>query len=70
MARFLFKLETPDGTPAEPPTLSAPVSSWRPGDTITSATGRSGSSAGATTPTARARGRGGRGRTGRGLNSH
>jgi hypothetical protein len=27
-------LETPKGAPAEPPTLSAAVPNWRPGDTI------------------------------------
>jgi hypothetical protein len=31
---FLFKLETTDGVPAEPPTLSTAVPNWRPGDTI------------------------------------
>jgi hypothetical protein len=31
---FLFKLETTDGVPAEPPTLSSAVPNWRPGDTI------------------------------------
>jgi hypothetical protein len=34
MARFLFRLETVEGEPAEPPTLSAAVPNWRPGDTI------------------------------------
>jgi hypothetical protein len=34
MAGFLFRLERPDGTPAEPPSLSAAVPNWRPGDTI------------------------------------
>jgi hypothetical protein len=34
MAGFLFKLETTDGVPAEPPTLSSAVPNWRPGDTI------------------------------------
>jgi hypothetical protein len=34
MAGFLFKLETEDGTPAEPPSLSSAVPNWRPGDTI------------------------------------
>jgi hypothetical protein len=34
MAGFLFKLETPEGEPAEPPTLSAAVPNWRPGDMI------------------------------------
>jgi hypothetical protein len=31
---FLFKLETTDGTPADPPTLQSAVPNWRPGDTI------------------------------------
>ena len=31
---FLFRLETRDGLPAEPPTLHAAVPNWRPGDTI------------------------------------
>jgi hypothetical protein len=31
---FLFKLETTDGVPAEPPTLSTAVPNWRSGDTI------------------------------------
>jgi hypothetical protein len=34
MAGFLFKLETTDGLPAEPPTLSTAVPNWRAGDTI------------------------------------
>jgi hypothetical protein len=34
MAGFLFRLETRDGTPAEPSTLSAAVPDWRPGDAI------------------------------------
>jgi hypothetical protein len=34
MAGFLFRLETQDGTPAEPPTLSAAVPNWRHGDAI------------------------------------
>jgi hypothetical protein len=34
MAGFLFKLETKDGFPAEPPTLSSAVPNWRAGDTI------------------------------------
>jgi hypothetical protein len=34
MAGFLFKLETTDGVPAEPPTLSSAVPSWRRGDQI------------------------------------
>jgi hypothetical protein len=31
---FLFKLETKDGTPAEPASLATAVPNWRPGDTI------------------------------------
>jgi hypothetical protein len=31
---FLFRLETTDGEPAEPPTLSSAVPNWRSGDTI------------------------------------
>jgi hypothetical protein len=31
---FLFKLETTDGNPADPPTLSSAVPNWRAGDTI------------------------------------
>jgi len=34
MTGFLFRLETVDGSPAEPTTLSAAVPNWRPGDTI------------------------------------
>ena len=34
MSGFLFRLETTDGEPAEPPTLSAAVPNWRPGDSI------------------------------------
>jgi hypothetical protein len=34
MAGFLFKLETTDGRPAEPPTLSSAVPNWSPGDVI------------------------------------
>jgi hypothetical protein len=34
MAGFLFKLETTDGVPAEPPPLSSAVPNWRPGDEI------------------------------------
>jgi hypothetical protein len=34
MAGFLFRLETKDGMPAEPSTLSAAVPNWRPGDAI------------------------------------
>ena len=31
---FLFKLETAEGVPAEPPTLASAVPNWRAGDTI------------------------------------
>jgi hypothetical protein len=34
MAGHLFRLETRDGVPAEPPTLTSSVPNWRPGDTI------------------------------------
>jgi hypothetical protein len=34
MAGFLFRLETVDGAPAEPPTLESAVPNWRAGDTI------------------------------------
>jgi hypothetical protein len=34
MAGFLFKLETADGRPAEPPHLSSAVPNWGPGETI------------------------------------
>ena len=34
MAGFLFRLETPEGVPAEPPTLGSTVPNWKPGDTI------------------------------------
>ena len=34
MAGFLFRLETEDGAPAEPPTLSSAVPNWGAGDTI------------------------------------
>ena len=34
MAGFLFRLETVEGEPAEPPTLSAAVPNWKAGDTI------------------------------------
>jgi hypothetical protein len=33
-AGFLFRLETPDGAPAEPPTIGSAVPNWNPGDTI------------------------------------
>jgi hypothetical protein len=38
---FLFKLETTDGAPADPPTLNTAVPNWRPGDIIPPAVGRS-----------------------------
>jgi hypothetical protein len=31
---FLFKLETPEGAPADPPTFRTAVPSWRVGDEI------------------------------------
>jgi hypothetical protein len=31
---FLFRLETTDGNPAEPPTLTSVVPNWRAGDAI------------------------------------
>ena len=31
---FLFRLETADGAPAEPPTLTRAVPNWSSGDTI------------------------------------
>ncbi len=31
---FLFRLETADGEPADPPTLEAAVPNWREGDCI------------------------------------
>jgi len=34
MAGFLFRLETTDGKPADPPTLSAAVPNWSVGDSI------------------------------------
>jgi hypothetical protein len=34
MAGFLFRLETAEGNPAQPPTLSAAVPNWSEGDTI------------------------------------
>jgi hypothetical protein len=33
-AGFLFRFETPDGAPADPPTLASAVTNWRTGDTI------------------------------------
>jgi len=38
---FLFKLETRDGLPAEPPTLSAAVPNWSASDVIALGAGRS-----------------------------
>jgi hypothetical protein len=32
MSGFLFRLETVEGEPADPPTLSAAVPNWRPGE--------------------------------------
>jgi hypothetical protein len=34
MAGFLFRLETPEGVPADPPTISSAVPNWKAGDTI------------------------------------
>jgi hypothetical protein len=34
MAGFLFRLETPEGVPADPPTLASAVPNWKAGDTI------------------------------------
>jgi hypothetical protein len=34
MAGFLFRLETPEGAPADPPTLTCAVPDWQAGDTI------------------------------------
>jgi hypothetical protein len=31
---FLFRLESPTGAPAEPPSLTSAVPNWRPGDPI------------------------------------
>jgi hypothetical protein len=31
---FMYKLETRDGIPADPPTLTTAVPNWRPGDAI------------------------------------
>jgi len=38
---FTFKLELEDGTPADPPTFTAAVPDWKPGDTIPLGPGRS-----------------------------
>ncbi|HKD34456.1 MAG TPA: hypothetical protein VKB73_13485 [Gaiellaceae bacterium] len=40
MAGFLFKLETRNGSPANPPTLSAAVPNWTVGDVIALSAGR------------------------------
>jgi hypothetical protein len=40
MAAFSFKLERPDGTPADPPTIRTGVPDMRPGDTIPIRPGR------------------------------
>jgi hypothetical protein len=34
MAGFLFRLETPEGSPAEPSTFSAAVPNWTVGDCL------------------------------------
>jgi hypothetical protein len=34
MAGFLFRLETLEGVPAEPPTIASAVPNWKAGDTI------------------------------------
>jgi hypothetical protein len=34
MAGFLFRLETEDGAPADPPTIASAVPNWDTGDTI------------------------------------
>jgi hypothetical protein len=34
MAGFLFRLETPEGAPAEPSSLSSAVPNWAPGQEI------------------------------------
>jgi hypothetical protein len=31
---FMFELKREDGTPADPPSLTTAVPTWRPGDTI------------------------------------
>ena len=31
---FMYRLELEDGTPADPPTFTAAVPNWKPGDTI------------------------------------
>lgn len=37
---FLFRLETVDGVPAEPPKLTSAVSNWRAGDVVPLGRGR------------------------------
>jgi hypothetical protein len=37
---FIFKLEHPDGTPADPPTLRSAVPNWQVGDTFMTRPGR------------------------------
>jgi hypothetical protein len=34
MGGFLFRLETVEGEPTDPPTLTAAVPNWKAGDTI------------------------------------
>jgi hypothetical protein len=34
MGTFVYRLELQDGKPADPPSLSTAVPTWRPGDTI------------------------------------
>jgi hypothetical protein len=34
MTGFLFRLETTEGEPADPPTFSAAVPDWKPGHTM------------------------------------
>jgi hypothetical protein len=34
MAGFLFRLETPEGMPADPPTIATAAPNWKAGDTI------------------------------------
>jgi len=34
MAGFLFRLETAEGEPADPPTVSVAVPNWKPGDVL------------------------------------
>jgi hypothetical protein len=40
MGSFVYRLELEDGTPANPPSLSTAVPTWRPGDTIPLGRGR------------------------------